>query len=72
MQTNRSLRYIAGAFSVGALVLLSAMATHTGTAESVQAKGNPNGNATASTKAPLMQFGQTAGEEPTTTTLPGR
>jgi len=75
MHKNRTLKYIAGAFGVAAMALLSATATHTAPVESFQAKsggggggGNPTGNATASTNAPMMQLGQTAGEAPTTTT----
>ncbi|MCB0932010.1 MAG: hypothetical protein KDB71_08950 [Mycobacterium sp.] len=69
-------KLLAGAFGVGALIVLSATAIHEGMApgitHSVQAggRGNPTGNATAPAKPPKMLLGETAGEGPTTTTLP--
>jgi hypothetical protein len=75
----RNVRHLAGALGVGALIVLSATSIHNGltigTTQSVQAKGggSPTGNATAPAKPPQMRFGQTAGEEPiTTTTAPAR
>lgn len=77
--TRRRVRHLAGAFGVGALIVLSANSIHdgiaAGTTQSVQAKGggSPTVNATAPAKPPQMLFGQTAGEEPiTTTTAPAR
>lgn len=69
-------KLLAGALGVGALIVLSATAIHDGMTQgithSVQAggRGNPTGNATAPATPPKMLLGETAGEEPTTTTLP--
>lgn len=76
-RSPRSLaKHLAGALGIGALVVLSGTALsgaaiHDGiTVASLQAKGggSPTGNATAPVKPPQMLLGQTAGEEPTTTT----
>lgn len=74
-------KHLAGALGIGALAVLcgtafsgtalSGAAIHDGmTVASLQAKGggSPTGNATAPVKPPQMLLGQTAGEEPTTTT----
>lgn len=78
MRTN-TVKYLAGALSAAALITLSANGIRNdpafGATHSVQAKGggSPTGNATAPAKPPQMLFGQTAGEEPiTTTTAPTR
>jgi hypothetical protein len=71
------IRRLAATFGLGALAMLFATAIHAGgstdTAFNVQAKGTPNGNATASV-APTMQMGQTFGHQApeATTTVPGQ
>ena len=68
------LRRLAAACGIGALLVLSATAVHTGiptvATVDLQAKGNPTGLATASV-APTMQLGQTVGHAAPVTTTPG-
>jgi hypothetical protein len=76
-QKPSMIRRIAATFGLGALAVLFATAIHAGvsmdTAFDVQAKGTPNGNATASIE-PTMQMGQTFGHQApaATTTVPGQ
>ena len=73
---STTLRRLAAACGIGAILVLSATAVHTeipaGATVDLQAKGNPTGLATA-TVAPTMQLGQTVGHAaPVTTTPPAR
>jgi|APCry1669189034_1035192.scaffolds.fasta_scaffold68525_2 hypothetical protein len=71
------IRRLAATLGLGALAMLFATAIHVGvstdTPFDVQAKGTPNGNATASIE-PTMQMGQTFGHQApaATTTVPGQ
>jgi|GEM_PF-4124826 len=71
------IRRLAATFGLSALAVLTATAMHAGvstdTPFDLQAKGTPNGNATASIE-PTMQMGQTFGHQApaATTSVPGQ
>ena len=77
-QKPPTIRRVAATVGLGALAVLFTTAIHSGVSTAtpfdVQAKGTPNGNATASIE-PTMQMGQTFGHlapAATTTTVPSQ